>query len=453
MKKSAVVYIAFCITLGIGLLIFLTIQEINYLSQYSIPEVRNIILGVAFLSVLAAIAESQSLALDENKAISIAFAISFSALLIYGLAAAAWVSFCTVFFSVVDFGRGKKEHVFNTPLFKTLMNTSNYIISVLAVGYVYQLLGGEYLRDVTFTDSSSAGEIFQFMGGKLPSILVGLIAYVIVNNLMIMLYFLVMTGAQTSKLTDWLKIFQWSVISMTCIGMLGVFLAAIFWAFGALSVLLFFAPFLMFGYAYVGLTSIQKGYIDTIKAFSAALEAKDRYTIGHARRVERYCEIIAEEMNLSSSRTKVLKYASLLHDIGKIGIKESILNKADRLTDDEYEEIKKHPVIGAQMLDGIQFLKKEVKIIKAHHVHFDGKGYPSDAVEEGKMLESQILCVADSFDAMTSDRAYRPAMTMEEAIDEMMRFSGTQFSPDVVEAFVGGLNKLKAKDELQEIME
>ena len=157
-------------------------------------------------------------------------------------------------------------------------------------------------------------------------------------------------------------------------------------------------------------------------------------------------------MKLSSDRTKVLKYASLLHDIGKIGIKESILNKPGPLNDEEYAEIKKHPVIGAQMLGDIQFLKREVKIIRAHHVHFDGRGYPEDALTESKMLEAQILCAADSFDAMTSDRAYRAGMSLEEAVDELHRFSGTQFAPEVVEAFIRGLDKLREKNGLDDLV-
>jgi putative nucleotidyltransferase with HDIG domain len=156
-------------------------------------------------------------------------------------------------------------------------------------------------------------------------------------------------------------------------------------------------------------------------------------------------------MNLSSARTKVLRYASLLHDIGKIGIKEFILNKPDQLNDDETLEIQKHPVIGAQMLGNIQFLRREVKLIRAHHVYYDGSGYPEDAGAEAQLLESQILCVADSFDAMTSDRAYRPAMSMEEAIDELLRHSGTQFAPEVVAAFIKGLNKRKNREELQDL--
>lgn len=441
MRKTAAVYNYICILAGLGLLVFLTVRDAELLG--------SVIIGVVFFSVLGVIAESQSLAIDEDKAISIAFAIDISALLLFGLAGAAWVSFCTAFFSIMDFGRGHKEHVFNTPLQKSLMNASNYILSILACGFVYERLGGSYM---ILTNPQGIEASFLQIAHDLPAIFLGLILYVLVNTLMIIFYFYFSGGSRPGLIVEWLHIFRWSVLSMILIGTLGVFLTAVYHSFGFLAVLLFFAPFMLFRYAYVGFTSIQKGYIDTIKAFSAALEAKDKYTIGHARRVEKYCEIIANEMHVSSDRTKVLKYASLLHDIGKIGISETILNKSDRLTDAEYDEIKKHPVIGAQMLDGIQFLKREVKIIRAHHVHYDGRGYPEDALEESKMLEAQILCVADSFDAMTSDRAYRAAMSLEEAIDELNRNSGTQFAPDVVRALIRGLDRLKQKNELQMYM-
>lgn len=425
-----------------------------YLSFQSDANLNRpgVLLGIAILSVLGAIAESQSLSIDGNKAISISFAIAISALLMFGYAPAAWVAFFTIIFSVSDFGRGFREHIFNIPLHKSLMNTSNYILSILAVGLTYKSLGGIFFIDKFPVENPPIEQVFVHIGNMMPQILAGLVAYVVVNSLIIMFYFLTMTGRRPNLFSDWLKLFQWSLLSMFSIGMLGVFLAAIYWSFSPWSILLFFAPFMMFRYAYVGFTSIRKGYIDTIQAFSAALEAKDHYTIGHARRVEKYCEIIAAEMSLSSGRTKILKYASLLHDIGKIGISENILNKADYLTDSEYEEIKRHPVIGAQMLEGIQFLKNEVKIIKAHHVHFDGSGYPLDAIEEGRILEAQILSVADSFDAMTSDRAYRPAMSLEEAIDELGKYSGTQFAPEVVTAFVRGLTKRRNKDDLLEFL-
>ena len=436
MRKSALVYIYLCIVGGLGLLAYLTVRDFAIL--------RLIPGAVLYLAVLGVVAESQSLAIDEDKALSIAFAIDISALLLFGLAAAAWVSFATAFFSIMDFGRGRKEHVLNTPIYKSLFNASNYILSILACGLTYQWLGGTYLLNAQLT---GIGDTFMQLARDLPAILGGLIIYVFVNTIMIVVYFFLnSSSAEENPFDDWFRIFRWSVLSMICIGTLGVFLTAVYHAFGFMAVLLFFAPFMLFRYAFVGFMSVRKGYIDTIKAFSAALEAKDRYTVGHARRVEKYCDLVAHEMGLSSERTKVLKYASLLHDIGKIGISEAILNKPGRLTDEEYEEIKKHPEIGAQMLEHIQYLQKEVRIIHAHHVRYDGGGYPASALEDSKLLESQILAVADSFDAMTSDRAYRSAMSMEEAMDELKKNAGTQFAPLVVEALISALERKQSKE-------
>ena len=426
--------------MGIGLLIALTILQRQVIAAN--------ILGILFLAVLGIIAESQGLAIDEDRAISIAFAIDISALLMFGLAPAAWVSFCTAFFSIVVNSEGKKQHLLNTPLYKSLLNAANYVLSILACGWIYEIWGGRFLITVEATDIQSV--LLQLVSEPL-AFLAGLILYVLVNTILIMIYFATVLDTRHGLLKEWFAIFRWSIISMICIGSLGVFLTAVYRSFGFLAVLLFFAPFMMFRYAYVGFTSVRKGYVDTIKAFSTALEAKDQYTIGHSRRVSHYCEMIAEEMRLSSEQIRTLKYASLLHDIGKIGINENILNKKGRLNAEEYQEIQKHPVIGAQMLENVQFLKKEVRIIRAHHVHYDGTGYPANAYEESRLLETQILCVADSFDAMTSDRAYRTAMSLEEAIDELNRFSGTQFAPRVVESFVRCLNRLENDQQFNEL--
>lgn len=444
MRRTLQIYVAVIILIGFGLLAGLTALHISELSL--------IMTGIVFLAVLGVIAESQGIAIDNDKAISISFAINISALMLFGLAPAAWVSFATAFFAIVEAGHGKKQHFLNTPPYKMLINSSNYIISILACGYVFERLGGRYLINLRLQGFEN---ILKTVVGMIPAIFGGLIVYVFVNTLIVIFYFAMQQPGSKNLLEDWFRIFSWSALSMICVGALGVLLTVVYEAFGFLAVLLFFGPFMLFRYAYVGFSSVQKGYIDTIQAFSAALEAKDKYTIGHARRVEKYCEVIASEMGLSNSRIKVLKYASLLHDIGKIGISEAILNKDSRLTAEEYEEIKKHPVIGAQMLEGIEFLQQEVKIIRAHHVHFDGTGYPKDAGEEDRFLEAQILCVADSFDAMTSDRAYRSAMSYEEAVDELHRNAGTQFNPDAVEALIRGLSRERARKSVpvkQEVM-
>jgi len=177
-------------------------------------------------------------------------------------------------------------------------------------------------------------------------------------------------------------------------------------------------------------------YLETIRSLAAAIDAKDSYTHGHSRRVTDLSVGIALEMGLSRSEVDTIRHASLLHDVGKIGISEQILLKPGRLTDDEFETIKSHPHIGAGILNSIEFLKNVCEIIKHHHERFDGKGYPSGLSGMNIPLGSRIICVADSFDAITSCRPYRKPLTFAEATEEVKRCAGSQFDPGVVEAFV-----------------
>jgi putative nucleotidyltransferase with HDIG domain len=177
-------------------------------------------------------------------------------------------------------------------------------------------------------------------------------------------------------------------------------------------------------------------YLETIRSLAAAIDAKDSYTHGHSRRVTDLSVGIALQMGLARSEVDTIRHASLLHDVGKIGISEQILLKPGRLTDDEFETIKSHPHIGAGILNSIEFLKNVCEIIKHHHERFDGKGYPSGLGGSEIPLGSRIICVADSFDAITSCRPYRKPLTFAEATDEVKRCAGSQFDPMVVEAFI-----------------
>lgn len=181
---------------------------------------------------------------------------------------------------------------------------------------------------------------------------------------------------------------------------------------------------------------IRSSYFDTVRALVNALEAKDKYSKGHSERVTLLAMMIADEMGLEDDRKTALQHAGVLHDIGKIGISLSILNKDGKLTGEEYDLIKDHPLIGERILDPITFLKDVKTIVGDHHERFDGKGYPHQKCGDELSLEAKILAVADTFDALTSDRPYRKALPFEDAVAEIRRCSSTQFDPDVVSVFL-----------------
>lgn len=189
--------------------------------------------------------------------------------------------------------------------------------------------------------------------------------------------------------------------------------------------------------------NIQKVYLSTIEVLATAIDAKDPYTQGHSRRVTLYSVAIAEELNLPQSEIESIRYAGLLHDVGKIGIKDSIIRKPGRLTNEEYAIIKKHPTIGARILRPVDFLADKIPGVLHHHEYYDGRGYPEHMEGESIPLAGRIICVADAFDAMTTNRPYRKGLTVNTAIGELKKFSGRQFDPVCVEAFLKAFdNKL-----------
>jgi len=183
-------------------------------------------------------------------------------------------------------------------------------------------------------------------------------------------------------------------------------------------------------------------FIHTAIALAAAIDARDQYTHGHTERVTNYCLALAKELeglpeiaNYKNFR-ETLQIAALLHDIGKIGIPDHILNKHSRLTPEEYEEIKKHSTIGATILNPIKELSDVAREVRHHQECYDGSGYPDGLKGSGIPLIARIIAVADAFDAMTTNRSYRKGKSAEEAVQELKRCSGTQFDSVIVSAFL-----------------
>ena len=181
---------------------------------------------------------------------------------------------------------------------------------------------------------------------------------------------------------------------------------------------------------------LKNAYRGTVESLRLAVDAKDSYTKNHSDRVALYSKLIGEQLNLPEDQMEILYDGALFHDIGKIGIPDSILQKPGKLTDDEYDDIKNHPSIGAKIIAPAKIFDPIVPIVKHHHERYDGRGYPSGLKGDDIPLLARIVTVADSFDAMTSDRSYRPRFTLIKALDELEAGKGTQFDPEIVDAFI-----------------
>ncbi len=181
---------------------------------------------------------------------------------------------------------------------------------------------------------------------------------------------------------------------------------------------------------------LEHAYLDSIETLRYTIEAKDIYTRGHSDRVSEFSVLIGKKLGLSDEDLNTLKIGGLFHDIGKIGVPDSILQKADKLTDDEYSQIKQHPNIGVHILSNATIFKDILPIVEHHHERYDGKGYPSGLAGEEIPYLARIAAVADSFDAMSSRRAYRESLPKEKILSEFMRCRGTQFDPDIDDTFI-----------------
>jgi cyclic di-GMP phosphodiesterase len=191
---------------------------------------------------------------------------------------------------------------------------------------------------------------------------------------------------------------------------------------------------------------LERSYMQTVQSLAVALEAKDRYTAGHSQRVARFATLIAKSMGLGREDVEVVAQVALLHDIGKIGMMDAILNKPGNLTADERELVKSHPVVGAQILSPVKTFERHVAGIRHHHEMFDGSGYPDHLKGDEIPVSARIVSLADAFDAMTSTRPYRIGLPLGFAMQEMLKMRGKQFCPKAVDAFVRVLQATGAQD-------
>jgi len=256
---------------------------------------------------------------------------------------------------------------------------------------------------------------------------------VAVNSLLVPLAIKLIYGQPFRRI--WIDSVGWTLPSQVVLGFVGIMIAQIIALIGIAGFALFAVPLVVARQTFQQSIQLREAYADTVTSLVAALEAKDVYTKGHSVRVAEYAVRIAQSLGFDEKAVDRVRYAALLHDLGKVGVSRRVLAKESRLSDSEYDEIKRHPQIGAHILEDVPYLADLVPSIAAHHEWLDGTGYGVGLHADDIPLSARILSVADSYDAMTSERPYRRAMTHEAASEQLQAGRGTQFDPDVVAAF------------------
>ncbi|MGK7346468.1 MAG: HD domain-containing phosphohydrolase [Candidatus Nitrospinota bacterium M3_3B_026] len=192
---------------------------------------------------------------------------------------------------------------------------------------------------------------------------------------------------------------------------------------------------------------LKKTNLEIVRSLSEAIEAKDPYTRGHCRRVTNLSMALARKAGIDDGKLETLEYGCLLHDIGKIGVRGAVLNKPGRLTPEEFEHVKKHSEIGDRIIASVDFLRSARMIVRNHHERYDGKGYPDGLKGDGMSDLVKISVIVDAYDAMTSDRPYRTAMSVERALSILKENAGSQFDPELVEIFIREKVYLEAEND------
>jgi putative nucleotidyltransferase with HDIG domain len=216
--------------------------------------------------------------------------------------------------------------------------------------------------------------------------------------------------------------------------LLGVLFAILYLQMGWAAIVFLLVPMLVARNTFQASAQMFQSYETTVRSLIVAIEKKDAYTRGHAERVARLSEMTARQYGLSPERARVVRFAALMHDVGKLGVATRVLQKPGKLTVDEYEHMKQHPIRGHEIVGEIDFLAEAVGAVRHHHEKLDGTGYPDGLKGDEIPLLARIIMVADAFDAMTSTRVYRKAKGLEEAFAELHRCAGTQFDPKCLAA-------------------
>lgn len=315
------------------------------------------------------------------------------------------------------------------------------------------IIKGVFLRETAqkIIVVSLAGIVHPFFQGTFISFVLAFIIYFIAE-IVLMAFTSTIEGSDSLK-ENLVSLLQMLYLNYIVLSPLAYFMTVIYRSVQGemqlLSILLFYLPILLVGHSFRLYTNINRSYLNTIKTIVKAIEAKDPFTSGHSERVAEYAVALAKELGYSRKSLKNIYFLALLHDCGKIGVSEEVLNKSVPLTLSEYEQIREHVVVGSRIIEKIKFLQVYADVVMHHHEWFDGTGHPSGLKGTEIPVEARLLAVADAYDAMLNERPYRRAKTQQETLDEMARLAGQQFDPAMVELLKTVLRK---RGELQYVV-
>lgn len=371
---------------------------------------------------------------NGSATISLGVVVTFVALFKLGIGAAVLTGFVEVASATLTSRR--------RTWYQIVFNGAQQVLQVVVTGLVFA-----HLNQGWVITSASAVPVIVAAG-----------AYYAVNSGLLTAIISASTGQRPLSL--WRAQFLWfapSYLAAACAGALGIYLCA--HRIGGFALLALPLAYPLYQTYVLRVNhadekqrhseSLAELYLTTIKMLSKtlalAVDAKDPFTHQHILRVQRYAVAIAEQMGLPPNDLEGVTTGALLHDIGKIGIPDSVLLKPGRLTDEEFTLIKQHPTMGAQILEPVEFPWPVLPVVKYHHEKWDGSGYPEGLVGEDIPLTARILAVADVYDALTSNRSYRSAWTHEKALAEIQRCAGTHFDAQIVEVFVQVIDPVRAE--------
>ena len=398
----------------IGVIVASAIALFAYLIPF-FPSLSSIWWVIVFFIIISILAEFIPVDLPVGGVISIGFPIDFVIILVYGPALAMLITALGALIGETI----ERERSWD----KVLFNAAQYSLTAGISGIVYQQAGGVV----------GVQNIFRFI---FPATICAL-TYCIIN---ITLFILVVSFAKNVRIkTIWRTSIKEMIPSYIAEAPMGFLMAIVYVEVGIIGILLFFLPLLLARRSFELYTKMRKVYLDTIRALAAAIDAKDPYTKGHSERVAEMSLVLAQELNLSDKDIENIEYTALLHDIGKIGIADNILGKNSSLTNKEFDKIKEHTVMGAKIIEPVDFLKNSYKAIYHHHEKYNGKGYPDGLKSEDIPLSARIIAVADAYDAMGSDRPYRKKLNHNKILRELKEQSGKQFDPEVVKVLISVL--------------